>query len=276
MSAMTIPLRSLVPDLDPTQYKLHCAVWNGEEQPLDVFARSREEWAGWNSWRGARNDFNRPFIFSMMQVHYETNRWLFGGVFEVLARRPKPHARSYDVRLREEVLPGCIGRLKLSYRPAGRAMRLKLERALDDIEVDEILKTPYAGQPFPGLDSINHSLGQIEVAVSQQRQDWRGPLENMKGVYVIHDRVSGKRYVGSAYGDEGIWARWEQYAASRHGGNIDLRDLVARKGDDYARENLFFALLEYWSPRTDDEFILDRENYWKGVLFSRQFGHNKN
>lgn len=105
----------------------------------------------------------------MMQVYDETNRWLFGGVFEVLTRRPKPHSRSYDVRLREEVLPGCIGRLKVSYRPAGRAMRLKLERALDDMEVIEILKTPYEGQPFPGLDSINHPLGQIEVVVRQQR-----------------------------------------------------------------------------------------------------------
>jgi hypothetical protein len=36
----TIPLRHFVPGLDPAQHKLHCAVWNGHDRPLDVFARS--------------------------------------------------------------------------------------------------------------------------------------------------------------------------------------------------------------------------------------------
>ena len=97
----------------------------------------------------------------------------------------------------------------------------------------------------------------------------------MKGVYIIHDAMSGKRYVGSAYGDTGLWARWEQYATTLHGGNIDLRALVEREGDDYARDNLMFALFEFWAMRTSDEFVLKREAYWKSVLLSRQFGHNR-
>jgi hypothetical protein len=30
-------------------------------------------------------------------------------------------------------------------------------------------------------------------------------LENVKGVYLIVDKSNGKMYVGSAYGDTGIW-----------------------------------------------------------------------
>jgi hypothetical protein len=98
----------------------------------------------------------------------------------------------------------------------------------------------------------------------------------MKGVYVIHDRTSGKAYVGSACGDTGIWARWGQYVASVHGRNIDLRALVEREGNEQVRDDLVFALLEYWPMRTWDEYVLQRESYWKDVLMSRTFGHNSN
>ena len=48
------------------------------------------------------------------------------------------------------------------------------------------------------------------------------------------------------------------------------------KGEDYFRENMKFALLEFWSMRTDDVRVLDRESYWKEVLHARSLGHNKN
>jgi hypothetical protein len=275
-STQTIPLRTLLGDLDPTEHKLHCAVWNGEVHPLDDYASSWERWVGWNSWRGNRNDFNRRYVFSLMQVYTEPRHWLFGGVFEVTARHEIPQSHSYEVELREDVLPGCIGRLKLRYEPPGRAMRLRFEVAIDQIEVAEILPLPYAGEPFPGHDAINHTLRQLEVVYAQGRADWRVALEHMKGVYVIHDRTSGKPYVGSAYGDVGIWARWGQYVASLHGGNIDLRALVDREGDEYVRDNLVFSLLEFWSMRTPDEYVLEREGHWKRVLLSREFGHNQN
>jgi hypothetical protein len=99
----------------------------------------------------------------------------------------------------------------------------------------------------------------------------------MKGVYVIHDKSTGKPYVGSACDDTGIWERWGNYVASLHGGNVLLRELIGRKGDAYARDNLSFALLEYWPKREPDELVLKREEYWKQVLLSRgKFGLNKN
>src|SRR4051794_7381524 len=163
-----IPLQSLLPDLDPTAYKAHCAGWNGEEEPLEVFARSRDEWAAWNSWRPGRDAFNRQFIFSMIQIYTERDRWLYGGTFEVVGRRPEPRTFSYDVEVREDVLPGCVGRLKLAFRLRGRERRVRFENIIDEIEVAELLPLPYAGQPFPGHDSINITLRQLETVYGQQ------------------------------------------------------------------------------------------------------------
>jgi hypothetical protein len=144
------------------------------------------------------------------------------------------------------------------------------------MEVVEILPTKFEGRPFPGHDSINISLADLQVVVRQNRNDWRGALEHMKGVYVIHDRTSGKAYVGSAYSDTGIWSRWCQYAETFHGDNVDLKDLVERDGPERLGDDLTFALLEFWSMRTSDEYVLQREKYWKDVLLSREFGHNLN
>lgn len=51
---------------------------------------------------------------------------------------------------------------------------------------------------------------------------------------------------------------------------------LAAKGEDYFRKTMRFALLEFWSMRTDDQHVIDRETYWKGVLLSRSLGHNRN
>jgi hypothetical protein len=274
--AAVIPLRHLIGDLDPSECKLHCAVWNGKEYPIDVLARSWDEWVGWNSWRGPRDDFNRRFIFSLAQARGNASHWLFGGLFEVLARRPEPRAMSYDVELREDYMAAYIKRLMVAFRLPGRSVRLNLETHLDRIEVVSILLQPYAGEPFPGHDQINHTLGEVEVVIAQRRADWHGALQHMKGVYVIHDQVTGKPYVGSACGDTGLWARLGEYVASLHGGNLALRELIGRRGPEYARANLRFALLEFWSMRTSDDHVLAREGYWKEVLLSREFGNNRN
>ena len=80
----------------------------------------------------------------------------------------------------------------------------------------------------------------------------------------------------TAYGDTGVRQRWSTYAATLHGGNVGLKELVEETGEEYYRTNMRFALLEYWSMRTDDGHVLERESYWKDVLHARSLGHNKN
>lgn len=272
-----IPLRSLIGNLDPSACKLHCAGWNRVDHPLEVLSTSWEEWLGWNRWRGKTNHFNRQFIFSLAVTHENPTHWIFGGVFEVTGRRDEPDAHSYDIVYRDDILGPYLKRLKIAYDLPGRARRRKLEASLDEMTVREVFSEQYSGKPFPGHDKIDMTLGELDIVFRQHREDWRRALEPMKGVYVIHDTATGKPYVGSAYGDDGIWARWKVYVESLHGHNHELRALVDQAGPEYARRNLRFALLECWSKRTDDAVVLARESYWKHVLLTRgEFGLNAN
>lgn len=271
-----IPLATILADIRPEDCKLHCATWNGKNQPLEVFARSWNEWVKWNTWRPEHDVFNRAYIFSLMQAYTKPGKWVFGGLFKVLGSTGVARSHAYTVELLDHPIQAWVGRLTVGFVQPGRNTRQKLENVLDSMSIAEVSPVRYAGQPFPGHDSIEHSFRDLAVIYEQQRPDWRVALESMKGVYVLHDRRTGKSYVGSACGDTGIWTRWGQYVATGHGGNIDLRGLVDREGIEYLRENFTFALLEYWSMRTPDDFVIERESYWKRVLLSREFGYNAN
>jgi hypothetical protein len=128
--------------------------------------------------------------------------WLFGGVFRVLTR----HASRYDVELTGEAA-GFVGRLKLRSAYRERATRVKFENHYPDLEVHEILREPYSGRSFPGFEDIDLSFEEFETLVRNSRPDWTAALASVKGIYLISDIKSGKRYVGSAYGDQGVWSR---------------------------------------------------------------------
>ena len=273
---MSIKISDILSIENPSEFKIHLANWNGENHPLDVFVNSKEEWKGWNSWRGEKDDFNRKYIFSLMEYYHEPNTWLFGGVYEVVERLNKSRDFGYRVELSEKFRP-FTGRLKLKWHRTGRAKSRRLENYLNEFEVSEIFKEEYSGQVFCGYERINHDFRLLESIFLSGKQDWKAALENVKGVYLIMDKSNGKKYVGSAYGGAGIWSRWSVYIGNGHGHNDELTKLIEEKGKDYARQNFTFALLEYRSMKTDDNDVIAREQYWKEVFLSRgEYGYNKN
>jgi hypothetical protein len=239
---------------------------------LEVWARDKQEWQGWQEYRPARDDFNRPMIFSLVQFYHEPEIWLFGGVFRVFER----HRDRYAVEL-TEAGAGFLGRLKLRSTYRERATRVKFENHYPGLEVQEIIREPYSGRSFPGFEDIDLSFEELETLVRNSRPDWKAALASVKGIYLISDTNTGKRYIGSAYGDQGIWSRWCSYVATGHGGNVELRALVSDPTLEYCRKAFRFALLQYRAASTPDEVILAREAFWKRILLTRRdFGLNRN
>jgi hypothetical protein len=269
---MTILLSEIWPVAKPQAYKLHFARWNGENQPLEVWARDKQEWQGWQEYRPASDQFNRPFIFSLIQFYHETDIWLFGGVFQVQER----HSERYVVDLTDQGA-GFVGRLKLRSTYRERTTRVNFENHYSSFEVQEVLRDSYSGRAFPGFEDIDLSFEDLEALEQNSRPDWKAALASVKGIYLISDTTTGKRYIGSAYGDQGIWSRWCSYVSSGHGGNVELRALVNDPTLDYCRKAFRFALLEYRPSPTPDDVILKREGFWKRVLLTRgEYGLNRN
>ncbi|MFW6030421.1 MAG: GIY-YIG nuclease family protein [Halanaerobiales bacterium] len=261
---------------DPTKYKFHAARWNEEDQPLDVFVRDKEEWFNWNRWRGSKNEFTREYIFSLIDFYHEANTWLFGGIYKVLERRKKPNDFSYEIEEVMEYKP-YVGRLKIKLDKPSRGRSFYLEKYYSKMIVSEILRAPYSGEYFPGFDNICYNFHELESIFILEKPSWKAALENIKGVYLIVDKLNGRKYIGSAYGEYGIWSRWKCYLNTGHGWNDELTRLINKEGLEYAKNNFKITLLEHMPKKTQDDYIIAREIFWKEALLARgEFGYNKN
>ena len=119
-------------------YTLHLAAWNGEEQPMDVFNCSFEEWKSWNEWRGKRNDFTRDRVFCLIPDYTKVDTYFFAGIFEIKRRFDnwQDTGRGYEMELSDQ-FRDLIGKLEVKfYRyPGLRGRAFRLETLIDKMEV---------------------------------------------------------------------------------------------------------------------------------------------
>lgn len=108
----------------------------------------------------------------------------------------------------------------------------------------------------------------------EAHRDWRASLSAVAGIYLILAQTSGNLYVGSAYGENGIWGRWKNYAATGDGGNVQLRKLM-RKDSSYP-EQFRFSVLQILPKTMARDEVLQREIKCKHKLGTRAVGLNSN
>lgn len=163
-----------------------------------------------------------------------------------------------------------LGRLIIKYENHGQNLIRKGNSILHLCEVDEILPEVFNNDIFPGYENVNVSWKSLSTLIS--KKSWQTALANQKGVYLLVDTKTGKKYVGSAYGQEMLLGRWESYIRTINGGNKKLLIL----NDQYIKDNFNFTILETFNKNTPDQTIIERECFWKNVLLTRTHGYNDN
>ena len=147
----------------------------------------------------------------------------------------------------------------------------------EKIVVKEILPCIYDGEKFEGYDKINLPFSKLsDIFNGKILPTYTEALSKIKGVYCLTDKDTGKLYIGSATGEEGVYQRWYNYFSSKHGGNKKLIKLYKNKGSEYFEKNFSFTLIEYFNLSYDDEKIKERERYWKRCFDTVKNGYNDN
>lgn len=135
------------------------------------------------------------------------------------------------------------------------------------------------GPEFRGYDDVLLTFPELlRVSDDAFSPDYRNALASVDGVYLLRDRLTGRMYVGSAYGADGMAQRWRCYLDTATGGNKSLVELYRREGRAYFEKNFSFKLLE-WFPKSrhyPPDRVIARENHWKEALGTREFGYNEN
>jgi hypothetical protein len=120
-----------------------------------------------------------------------------------------------------------------------------------------ILEESTLERPMPRWDEIDWPWDQLKTLPPS----WRSKLSQWKGIYYIFDTSDRKGYVGSAYGDENLAGRWQEYSDTGHGGNRLLRERDHTK--------FRFSILQRLSPDAENDEVIEQESRWKKRLHTR-------
>jgi len=256
-------------------FKIHCAT-GSNPTPLEAFFDG--SFKEWQEYQHQKN-FQCEQIISL--IHLGQDRWLLAGVYAVKGfvpkQKPDGRHRRYYLYDTEEItgLAHLTGRAIVRFSRTFRASYLRGDKYADKLIVEAIREKRMTIGDFPGFNSVLLTFRMLRTVVREANPSWRTALANVAGVYLITDTSTGKHYVGSAYGGEGIWQRWTSYAKDGHGGNKVLRQLIQDDDQKYPDE-FQFSLLEVCDLYSSGDYVISRETHWKEVLKSREFGLNDN
>ena len=144
-----------------------------------------------------------------------------------------------------------------------------------ELEIIEILPTGYV-KDF--TDYLDFTLTFNELKKMYKYQDankrWIDKLSSVNGIYLILDKKTGNQYIGSGYGINGIWGRWNNYVKNYHGGNKQLIELLENDNKYYV--NFQWTVLETLPANLSKEKIISFERRYKEKLGTKTFGLNSN
>lgn len=163
-------------------------------------------------------------------------------------------------------------RLVIDWGPGARSWCQDGKKQKEILEI----KPAFSDKVFRSYEEVLLSFDTLCSIVNNPyiNQVWKDKLSSVTGVYLITDTKTGKLYVGSASGEQGIWGRWKSYVDTKHGGNTGLKDLVI-PDPDYCR-NFQYSILKVFPIKYDINEILEYEKLYKRKLLSIKYGMNNN
>lgn len=254
----------------------------------DDSSEKYQEWISMNAWKSlsgqANNNLNNAkYLLAFAQYcSLGLEYFIFGGMYKV---------EQMDT---SNATKDCVGyKLTLmdDYKEYRRRLVVKLGRVIGrDIynkpyltvqkdfnpEIYEIAPTMKSVE-FTNYSDVLLKHSDLQAIFRGESREWKNALSRVKCVYCITDTKTGELYIGSASEDnEGIWGRWKRYANVNDltGGNKAFEEMK-KNGAGRIIDNFTYSILEIFDMRTDRKFIQNREEFWKRVFKSVEYGMNR-
>lgn len=102
------------------------------------------------------------------------------------------------------------------------------EKPIVSIQADE-------KKVFSGFEDLILTYDELKEIILNPTvyEAWHTALSSVNAIYLIVDRESGKQYIGSAYGKDGLLGRWSCYVSSIHGHNKRMKELICAYSERY-------------------------------------------
>ena len=235
----------------------------------DMYRNNREGFLAYQSTQANPIFHDVDYIVTFIGEEGTSSRFI--GVFQIFSEQADNLTGKYSYDIQEvSGFEDLKERIIIKWKnPIAYHQWIKNEMEVIEIQrgLDDMIFTDYF--------SFILDFRQLKEIINGEYKDWKNMLSVTKGVYLITDSTTGKLYVGSAYGMDGIWGRWSDYVKTNgHGGNKSLKELVA-SDKDYAYNFRFSILMLLPSNVTSKEAIL-KEQLFKKKLGTNSFGLTNN
>lgn len=260
-----------------------CSLLDANETP-----ERKKKLTDFISWKRNNNktrnfrSIDTPKCLQFLRLKGFSDRWLFLGAFKQNGFYVDQNGNEIYNLERIPDFEMFSERLVVKYSKSSGDKQAKLSfKRYQRMEVLEILPDIFVKsyKSFPGYDNIRLSFSEMKRIFTTPYTNWKDALTVINGIYVIADKSNGKIYVGSTYGVDGVWQRWNSYVDTNgHGGDVELKALID-SDPNYALDNFQFSLVEYFfniKKGKNDKIIIERESYWKEALLTRSLGYNCN
>lgn len=129
---------------------------------------------------------------------------------------------------------------------------------------------------FSGFENLILKYDELKEIVENPTiyDSWHTALSSVNAIYLIVDTETGKQYVGSAYGKEGLLGRWSCYVNTFHGNNKEMMELICNHPERY--HYFQFSVLQILPKTATVDDIIHMESLYKKKLMSIHFGMNDN
>jgi len=270
---------------------LNMTLGRGEESCIDAWLNSDKnnrnvEFTFWSNYGKQKNFREGNIVFGFARLNGYNNRYLLITVSKITHVPDNAHC-SYEPL---EEYEGFLGRLIIEVEKGNAYARyvFNLSRYIGKCEVIQILQAEYGTTLFPGYVNASFDFNTLKRNIDYD--DWKYPLSSVNGVYLIFDSSNGKKYIGSAYGAQGIYGRWKNYLENGFDDNEEesgiyypnkqLKGIVnnPEQGMEYIQKNFIYTILEVLPFNTDKDSVIHREQYWKRVMhtINSPYGYNSN
>ena len=134
----------------------------------------------------------------------------------------------------------------------------------------------YEKKAFPGFEELILTYDELKGIIDNPiiYEGWHTSLSSVNAIYLIVDQKTGKQYVGSAYGKDGLLGRWSCYVSSLHGHNKLMKELIDIHPERF--HHFQFSILQILPKTIPYDEVLQMERLYKKKLLTIPFGLNDN
>lgn len=279
-------IKSFAEGKDLNRIKIKLNISDKKYPALDLLYNEKnskdDSWYYMNAWKEKNSNHNLndyDYLITFAQYYYYGDEFfLFGGIYKIEKIFPeKFNEVGYNLTLLDdfkEYRKRLIIKIK---KKVGRTYN-RIYNNIDNNLIPEVYEiSPSMNlKQFNGYQNVSLTHTELQHIINNTEPSWKLALSSVKAVYVITDTSNGQLYIGSAYGTGGLLNRWNEYINNLTGGNKEFEVLVKEKGENHIKNNFKYSILEIFDTKTKDEYIVERESYWKNVFETKKFGMNWN